>query len=183
MTTLTYLSLLLYAEGASDYRLLTPLLRRLTEQLCRLEDADGAGDPATKAAEQIVPGAQLIERTLPGGACVAVVPVREIEAWTLVDGEALRGAFGTTLDDQALRIAQRPRDVESILDPKLEIEAVFRKLTSSSQRRRARVADFYDRIGERVDLGRLEQVPAFKELEKSLRQALLKLGILAAPRG
>ena len=37
MTTLTYLSLLLYAEGASDYRLLTPLLRRLTEQLCRLE--------------------------------------------------------------------------------------------------------------------------------------------------
>lgn len=118
-----------------------------------------------------------------GQPCVAVVPVREIEAWTLVDGEALRGAFGTTLDDQALRIAQRPRDVESILDPKLEIEAVFRKLTSSSQRRRARVADFYDRIGERVDLGRLEQVPAFKELEKSLRQALLKLGILAAPRG
>jgi hypothetical protein len=176
MTTLTYLSLLLYAEGASDYRLLTPLLRRLTEQLCRLE-ARGIVDVGD------VIGIEEPRRFRDKDRATRIVPVREIEAWTLVDGEALRGAFGTTLDDQALRIAQRPRDVESILDPKLEIEAVFRKLTSSSQRRRARVADFYDRIGERVDLGRLEQVPAFKELEKSLRQALLKLGILAAPRG
>jgi hypothetical protein len=220
---MAYLGLGLFAEGATDYRMLVPLLRRLTEQLCREEargvvdvgdvqgldaparfqkadratrileaartfwggtcvlfiHADGAGDSEAKEAEQITPGIRLIEQELPRGACVAVVPVREVEAWTLVDGDALRDAFGTTLGDDDLHVAKRPRDVERIQDPKVELQAAFQAVIGPSNRRRSKAGDFYTRIGERVDLAKLRQVPAFSRLEEDLRCALRKLGILA----
>jgi Domain of unknown function (DUF4276) len=220
MSPAAYLRLLLYAEGPTDYRLLLPLLRRLTEQVCldsarsvvdveevqgidtrrkldraaRIVEAargfwggagvlfihaDGAGDPERTRAEQFAPGARLIEQNLRGGACVPVVPVREIEAWALVDGDALRVAFGTTLGDEVLRIAQRPRDVEEVLDPKQELRAAFTAVAGSPRRRR-RVEDFYTRIGEQVDLAKLRQVPAFGDLERDLREALCKIGIFRA---
>lgn len=136
--------------------------------------ADGASDPRTKAAEQIEPGRRLIRSELRGGACVAVVPVRETEAWALVDGNALRDAFGTTLDDKSLQIVTRPREVEDIQDPKKRLEDAFRAVVS--QRRRSNVGDFYERIGERVALAPLRQLPAFIELENDLRRALRALG-------
>ncbi|WP_158516729.1 hypothetical protein [Scytonema hofmannii] len=49
---------------------------------------------------------------------MGVVPIREMEAWALVDGDALRGAFGTVLDDSALGISTRLREVEGIFEPK-----------------------------------------------------------------
>ena len=119
MSPAAYLRLLLYAEGKTDYRLLLPLLRRLTEQVCldsargivdveevagidseakgdratRIVDAargfwggacilfihaDGAGDPERMKTEQVAPSVRLIEQTFRGGACVPVVPVREL---------------------------------------------------------------------------------------------------------
>lgn len=213
----------LYAEGPSDYQLLTPLLRRLVEQVCLdaargvvdVEDvqgldaprglreadratrileaargfwggacvlfihADGAGDPDVAKATQFAPAAALIQARLRGGVCVPVIPVREIEAWTLVDGDTLREAFGTTLTDDALRIAKRPREVEKILDPKRELREALAAVTGPSRRRHG-PADFFTRIGERVDLAKLRQVPAFTQLEQDLRSALRALGILRA---
>ena len=40
-----------------------------------------------------------------------------MEAWALADGEALRSAFGTVLDDRELGVPAKARDVETILDP------------------------------------------------------------------
>jgi Domain of unknown function (DUF4276) len=214
----------LFAEGKTDYQLLVPLLRRLTEQLCRDEarcvvdvsdvegldaphrfrdadratrlleaarefwgsssvlfvHADGAGDPDGKQAEQVDPGIARIKQELHGGACVAVVPVREIEAWALADGDALRDAFGTTLADEELHIKRRARDVERILKPKQELQAAYQASTGSSKRRRLSASDFYTRIGERVELSKLLQVPAFKRVEEGLRAALIQLGLIAS---
>jgi Domain of unknown function (DUF4276) len=218
---MTYIRSGLYAEGRSDYQLLTPLLRRLTERVCLeaarctvdVEDvqgldaprrfrgtdratrileaarefwggacvlfihADGAGDPDAARATQLAPAVALIRERLPGGACVPVVPVREIEAWTLVDGDTLREAFGTTLADEELHIARRPRDVEKILDPKQELREALLAAIGPSRRRHG-PADFFTRIGERVDLSKLRQVPAFMQLEQDLRGALRRLGVL-----
>jgi len=216
---MAYLRSGLYAEGPSDYQILTPLLRRLTEQVCleaargivEVEDvqgldaprrfhvadratrileaargfwggacvlfvhADGAGDANAVRATQFTPGEARIREALQGGACVP--PVREIEAWALVDGDALREAFGTTLADKELRIAKRPRDVEKILDPKQALrEAILAAIGPA--RRRHDPADFFTRLGERVDLAKLRQVPAFIQLEQDLRGALRHIGVL-----
>jgi hypothetical protein len=141
--------------------------------------ADGAGDPERARAEQIAPGMRLIEQTFKGGACVPVVPVREIEAWALTDGDALRDAFETTLRDDHLGIVKRPRDVEKVPDPKKELRAAFSAVAGPPRRRR-RLEDFYTRIGERLDLAKLAQIPAFAALERDLREALRRVGVLPA---
>lgn len=219
---MAYLNLALYAEGPTDYRLLTPLLRRLTEDLClneasmmvevadivgvdaprkfhgedraiRLLEAargfwggaciffihtDGAGDRKISIVEKVQPGVRRIRGELKGGACVAVVPVRETEAWALADGDTLRDAFGTTLDDGALRVPKRPRDVEGIIDPKRLLDEAFSAVVTPSRRRRSKASDFFERIGERADLAVLEQVPSFALLKEDLRRALQSLGLV-----
>ena len=141
--------------------------------------ADGAGDPDAARTTQFAPAATRIQETLRGGVCVPVIPVREIEAWTLVDGDTLREAFGTTLPDDALRVAKRPREVEKILDPKRELREALTAVIGPSRRRHG-TSDFFTRIGERIDLAKLRQVPAFLQLEEDLRSALRGLGILRA---
>ena len=126
----------------------------------------------------MTPGAQLIRASLRRGACVAVIPVKEVDAWTLVDGEALRGALGTTLGDTELHVVSRPADVERITDPKVEWRSALGAALGPAGRRRARTGDYYARVGERVELAKLRQVPAFLRLEDELRAALREIGIL-----
>ena len=109
---------------------------------------------------------------------VAVVPVRETEAWALADGKALRGAFGTMLDDLVLGIPPRPRDVERILDHKLALNQVFERVVESGGRKKRKAAAFLDVIGEQVRLPWLRQVPAFRLFEQNLCRALTDLGYL-----
>ncbi len=142
---------------------------------------DGASDPAAAYEQRVKPAAERIaaelgrqqERT------VGVVPVREMEAWTLADGDALRGAFGTVLDDLALGIPTKAREVEGILDPKQALEQVYEKVVGSRRRRRGKVAEFFDTLGERVRLERLREVPAYQRFEEDLHMALVELGYLS----
>ena len=141
---------------------------------------DGAGNPATAADERIKPVRERIAAELARQEwTVGVVPVREMEAWTLVDGDALRGAFGTVLDDSALGLPTRAREVESILDPKQALEQAYSRVIGGRRRGRRKAADFFDAIGERVRLDRLREVPAYQRFEQELRRALLELGYLS----
>jgi hypothetical protein len=106
------------------------------------------------------------------------VPVRETEAWALVDGDALRAAFGTVLEDERLGIPSRCREVESISDPKHVLEQAFANVMGSGRRRKRKAAAFMDAIGERVQLTLLRQVPAFQRFEQELGAALTRLGYL-----
>jgi Domain of unknown function (DUF4276) len=142
---------------------------------------DGAGDPAAAYEQRIKPAAQRIAVELSGQQerTVGVVPVREMEAWTLADGDALRGAFGTVLDNTGLGIPMKAREVEGLLDPKQILEQAYTKVTGGKRRVRRKAADFFDAIGERVRLKRLREVPAYQAFEEELHLALVELGYLS----
>ena len=142
---------------------------------------DGAGDPFLARHQRTRPASQLIRAELgsSGGSVVGVVPVRETEAWVMADGEALRQAFGTSLDDGALSIPSHPRLVEHILDPKAALEDAWLAARGGrSGRRRTKAAAFLQGVGERVRLARLRDVPAFQVFEADLVAALNSLGIV-----
>jgi hypothetical protein len=111
-----------------------------------------------------------------------VVPVRETEAWTLADGDALRGAFGTTLGDTSLGLPYPPHKVESIRDPREVLHEALLRVVGRPHRRR-RPAQFLEAIGIRVGLQQLRRVPAFARLDDDLRDALHRLGYLRNEMG
>jgi uncharacterized protein YbaR (Trm112 family) len=135
---------------------------------------DGRSDPDRARRERIDPAVARIERELgsAAGRSVAVISVREMEAWALADGHALRRAFGTSLDNAGLGIPAIPREVERISDPKASLNQAF----SASRRRRQRgkkaASDFLNLLGEIVNLSILRQVLAFKTFEDELGNAL-----------
>ncbi|MBW4669332.1 MAG: DUF4276 family protein [Cyanomargarita calcarea GSE-NOS-MK-12-04C] len=141
---------------------------------------DGAGDSAAAYEQRIKPAAQRIAVELSGQQerTVGVVPVREMEAWTLADGDALRGAFGTVLDNTGLGIPTKAREVEGLFDPKQILEQAYTKVIGGKRRARRKAADFFDAIGERVRLERLREVPAYQSFEEELHLALIELGYL-----
>jgi hypothetical protein len=219
-----YLGLALFAEGSTDHRFLSPVVRRASEEICRqravesveigevcelhsppdvqglgrdlriLEaarraaeafdilfvHADGAADPGAAWASRIEPA---IRRMTTDATCrdrqtVAVVPVKETEAWALVDGDALRGAFGTVVDDQDLGIPVRPREVERVLDPKQTLARAYANVVGGDRRKRRTSVDFLEAIGVRILLARIREVPAFQRFELELCTALRHLGYI-----
>jgi hypothetical protein len=145
---------------------------------------DGAGNPEDAYNQRVQPAKERIAAELFSQLqrTVGVVPVREMEAWTLVDGDALRYAFGTVLDDEALGIPLRPREVEGIFNPKQTFNQAYAKAVGIRRGRRRTAADFFDAIGEQVQLTRLRQVPAFGRFEQELHTALVELNYLHQAR-
>lgn len=111
---------------------------------------------------------------------VAVIPIREMEAWTLVDGDAIRSVFGTTMSNKELQVPEPCHLVESIPDPKRHLEQMYTPIVGSAVRaRRAKVSSFLSSLGESVSLEVLRLLPAFKKMEEDLTQALCQLGYLS----
>lgn len=139
---------------------------------------DGGGDPVTAYDQRVKPAALTLNTELSSATerVVGVVPVREMEAWTLVDGNALRATFGTVLDNKALGIPSSPREVERIYDPKLVFNEAYDKVVGQSRRRKTNVTSFLNAIGERIDLNQLRQVLAYQRFEMELYQALFEIG-------
>ena len=142
--------------------------------------ADANGDASRARQERVAPAIRLIrqEEKLANTHSVAVVPVRETEAWALADGDALRGAFGTTLDDEGLGIPARPPEVERLTEPKQVLDHALREAVGGSRRRRQRATTYLNAIGERVRLAQLRAVPAYRRFEGDLRAALRQLGYI-----
>lgn len=140
--------------------------------------ADGGGDPQGVRASQFEPWTEWTrsQDLFRESRTVAVIPIREMEAWALADGEALRLAFGTVLSDDEMGLPDRPRDVEGILDPKKALGEIHTRVVGRRRRKKEQTANFLSTIGERIRLERLRQVPAFRLLEQELREALEELG-------
>lgn len=142
--------------------------------------ADADGDAAHARAHQTQPAIEALRQHFDDqGVGVAVVPVRETEAWAIKDGEALRQVFGTNLSDTSLGLPQLSTTVEAAQDPKAILQAAFEATRPSPQRRRQGVTPMLNALGEQVSLERLRQLSAFAILETELRSALKQLRILA----
>ena len=140
--------------------------------------ADGASDPARARNEQVVPSLELLREAFKDkGVGVAVVPVRETEAWAIADGDAIRSAFGTSLNDGQLGLPAR-RAVEAAADPKAVLLAAFHATNPSGRRRKQGTSPYLNTLGEAVSLEHLREIGAFNRLVVELRAALRQLEIL-----
>ncbi|AUB80875.1 DUF4276 family protein [Candidatus Thiodictyon syntrophicum] len=141
--------------------------------------ADGAGDPVRVRNQQAQPAIDRLRQAFANeGVGVAVVPVRETEAWAIVDGEALRQVFGTTLTDDEMGLPPSPGSAEAAADPKATLAAAFKATHPSGLRKRRGVSPMLNALGEQVSLQRLRQLDAFAALDSELRLALRQLRIL-----
>jgi hypothetical protein len=141
--------------------------------------ADGAGDPLRARGQQIDPALDTLQAAFGAdGRGVAVVPIRETEAWALVDGDALRQVFGTSLDDRALGLPQPAHRAEAVNDPKQCLAMAFAATAPTGARRRRGVSDYLGALGEQISLERLRLLESFLALELELKGALRGLNFL-----
>ncbi len=142
--------------------------------------ADADGDPVRARQERAQPALDRLRAELAEhGQGVAVIPIQETEAWALCDGDALRGTFGTTLDDRALGLPVNARAVERLADPKRCLDDAFAVAHAGVRRRATRsVPEVLGALGEQVALNRLRSLQAFDALEDELKRALVSLHVL-----
>ncbi|KQP12264.1 DUF4276 family protein [Pseudorhodoferax sp. Leaf267] len=142
--------------------------------------ADADGDAARARQERAQPALDRLRDEFAAlGQGVAVIPVRETEAWAICDGDALRSVFGSTLNDQALRLPANARAVERLADPKQCLHDAFAASHAGMRRRQSRsVHETFGALGEQVALDRLRGLQAFEALENELTQALVALRVL-----
>lgn len=142
--------------------------------------ADGAGNPQRIRAQQVEPGVALLRATYGNdGVGVAVVPIRETEAWVIADGDAIRLVFDSQRTNTELGLPSLSRSAETVRDPKALLDNAFAATEPSGRRRRQGVSPYLNALGEQVSLIRLRELEAFRMLETELRSALHQLGIVA----
>ena len=99
----------------------------------------------------------------PHARTVNVIPVRETEAWALVDRAALPGGG----ERQALPV--RVREVEKIPDPKAALKQALGRRYSP---------ELAEAVGLGISLDRLAEVPAYQSFLQELTAALKELNFL-----
>jgi len=137
---------------------------------------DGAPPASAQAKVEEIRDAVAAVRSEP---LIAVVPVRETEAWLLADPSALANAIGMPPAMVTEMTARRPRDVESIVDPKKTVNSLATTAAgrrASGNRLRAERPDLYAAVAANLDLDRLRQVPSFQRWWDEMAQALEKMG-------
>lgn len=141
---------------------------------------DGSGDPDKARSQSVQPALDALHSRFPAAAPgVGVVPVRETEAWLLVDGDALRSVFGVNLSDAQLGLPSPRHTAESCIDPKAVLNAAFLATRPTGLRRRKGTAPMLTALGDQVSLESLAHLPSFRRLTEDLRTALRHMGVLA----
>ncbi|TXI95053.1 MAG: DUF4276 family protein [Aquabacterium sp.] len=165
-------------DAPRDQRILAAAMQAQGPWQILFIHADGANDPQRAHQEQVAPSLNLLrEGFAQVGVGVAVVPIRETEAWAVVDGDAIRSTFGTGLSDDDLGV-QAARLVEMLADPKSVLQTAFIATQPTGRRRRQGHSPYLHTLGEEVSLDRLRELSAFKRLESDLKAALRQLRIL-----
>jgi len=195
---LRYFSLALLTEGLSDQWFLLPLIDR---QVAALESesapgfdfggtAPGSRFTVAPRDQVVVEAKSLLEHmdivlihhdhnernkvetvraSLGSDAqrLVGIVPVRETEAWMLADAAALPTP---TVQRSVRDLIRAPREVERVPDPKKALADAFGP--------RHRPEYDFERLGERVSLTALQQIPAYARWVGELRTAMEQLRFL-----
>lgn len=141
--------------------------------------ADGGGDPQRARDERVQPGIEAMHASVghEGRRAVAVVPVRETEAWALADLDCLRRLLGTRRSALELGVPESANELESLPDPKTTFAEIVRIARPGRRgRRRPAPASFLDLIGQQTRIAQLERLSAFRALLGDLDTALRALG-------
>jgi hypothetical protein len=126
--------------------------------------ADGDGNPEAALRERVEPGIEAARTAIPGKPlpAIACVPVREIEAWLLVDERIF-------IDQLGLRV-ELPAAPDRDLDPKRTLTTLL------NQNRRRRPNGSYALFGEQVSFEALRRLSAFAEFETALVEFVHQFG-------
>lgn len=140
--------------------------------------SDGGSDMQLARRQRVQPALDLLHRDFQNGRGVAIVPLRETEAWAICDGDALREVFGTTLPDDALGVPVPPHTAEAVRDPKAVLGQAFALTRPGGIRRRRGVSPMLGALGQHISIPTLRRVPAFQAFEGELTAALRQLRFL-----
>lgn len=141
--------------------------------------ADSDGNAQDARTQRIEPALKQLEAEKSiQGIGVAVIPIREMEAWAIADGDTIRSVFGTLLDNRALGLPSSNRSVEQVANPKSVLQSAFNATRPSSRRMRQGTSPYLSMIGEQISLSALRTVPSFQSLDDELRAALQRLQII-----
>ncbi len=142
------------------------------------KDADSRTYEQTKI-QCIEPGCTLVQRSRQD-ACkklVPVIPVREVEAWMIADGEILRNVLEIKERLQNLHLPKRAVLVVSDPDPKATLNRII-AIAEFERHRKIKRKEFYESLALEVRLDRLSQIPAYRKFLDELSGALRDLSII-----
>jgi hypothetical protein len=105
---------------------------------------------------------------------VAIIPVRNLEAWILADFEAFKASTGTKLPATELGFPPRPIDAEKLADPKATLNQA---LKLAYKKRTSNYEDELGSIAKRINLNMLRKLPAYQGFEQQLHTVLERVGI------
>ncbi len=103
---------------------------------------------------------------------VPIIPVKETEAWMLVNKDVLRQSIDTSLNKSKLLLDYRIKNIEKIGNPREKIENAIhinRESLPRKQRRYAvNIGDLYDLIATKLPLNDLEKLDSFIKFKSRL---------------
>jgi hypothetical protein len=127
------------------------------------------------------PGLQMVQNSQEN-ACrelLPIIPIRMTEAWMMADVEAFLAVVGTSLNAAELGFPSQPRQVETILDPKHELNLILGQVfTRRRRRKRANLGQYYEPLARYIELEKLDGVPAFHQFTGDLTNLLHSLRLI-----
>jgi hypothetical protein len=195
-----YVSFALLCEGSTDAAALPPLIDKAVLDLIRSDDARAAfdwmihcsGDSSDDTVQSLVSSKDydilIVHRDAGSDAAgrrsriaalggVPLVPVRELEAWLIVDPNAFCRAANVPLErlPGGLPVG---RAVERELDPKAVLSHIIETIHRRPPRggRHRELEQFLEIVANEVDYAKLRALPAFSTFLSDLRSALHRLG-------
>ena len=148
--------------------------------ICVHCDADSTS-PDIIMKRKIIPVFDLVEKS--NDACrnlVAIVPVQMTEAWMLADIDLLLKEINTSLSCEKLNLPCKPKQVETIANPKIRIEEALRTAQShvAKRRNRIKISDLYTPMAQKVSIQHLMELPSFKTFFENAKRSLINLNFL-----
>lgn len=140
---------------------------------------DGSGNSKAARDNLVQPAIDAISASPElEGIGVGVVPIRETEAWAISDGDAIRSAFGTRLNNQELGLPANGRQVERVIDPKSTLDIAFTAAQPNRKRKGQGASPYLNAIAQQISLNELRKVGSFEQLENELTDVLQQLRVI-----
>jgi len=109
---------------------------------------------------------------------VAVIPIKETEAWVLADRESVMKAFSGVSDTAKLSGTPEGRALEKLPDPKKTLNDWYFLSTGRKANSKRGPTLFLEQIAGSCRLSELRKLPAYRRFETELLTTLKQMGIL-----